>query len=64
MRRQVVLIVALMSIAVGAVTALRGQEPAGRQTKRFTAAPDQVIAIRAGRLFDARTGTLLTNQVC
>jgi imidazolonepropionase-like amidohydrolase len=63
MRRQVVLIVALTSVAVGAVTALRGQEPAGGQAKRFTAAPLQEIAIRAGRLFDSRTGMMLTSQV-
>jgi len=63
MRRQVVLIVALTSVAVGAITALRGQEPAGGQAKRFTAAPLQEIAIRAGRLFDSRTGMMLTSQV-
>jgi imidazolonepropionase-like amidohydrolase len=63
MRRQVVSIVVSVAVAAGAVTALRGQEPAGRQTKRFTAAADQVVAIRAGRLFDARTGMLLPNQV-
>jgi imidazolonepropionase-like amidohydrolase len=32
-------------------------------TGTFLAPPDQVIAIRAGRLFDARSGTLLNNQV-
>jgi len=63
MCKGVVLVVALMSLALGAFATLRGQEPAGRQTKRFTAAADQVVAIRAGRLFDARTGMMLSNQV-
>jgi len=63
MRRGVVLVVALVSLALGMFATLRGQEPAGRQTRRFTAAADQVVAIRAGRLFDARTGMMLSNQV-
>jgi imidazolonepropionase-like amidohydrolase len=29
----------------------------------FRVAPDQVIAVRAGRMFDARAGRMLTNQV-
>jgi len=34
------------------------------QRQESTVAPrDQLIAIRAGRLFDARSGTMLTNQV-
>jgi imidazolonepropionase-like amidohydrolase len=32
-------------------------------TGTFLAPPDQVIAIRAGRLFDSRSGTLLNNQI-
>jgi imidazolonepropionase-like amidohydrolase len=32
-------------------------------TGKFLTPPDQVVAIRAGRLFDARTGTMLNNQV-
>jgi len=63
MRRGVVLVVALVSLALGMFATLRGQESAGRQTRRFTAAADQVVAIRAGRLFDARTGMMLSNQV-
>jgi imidazolonepropionase-like amidohydrolase len=63
MCRQVVSIVALVAVVAGAATALRGQEPSGRQAKRFTAVGDQVVAIRAGRLFDARTGMMLPNQV-
>ncbi len=30
---------------------------------KHIAPPDQVVAIRAGRLFDARSGTMLSNQV-
>lgn len=30
---------------------------------KYLAQPDQLIAIRAGRLFDARAGTMLTDQV-
>jgi imidazolonepropionase-like amidohydrolase len=50
-------------------TSLQAQEPAGRSNNgtgaagRYLAPPDQVIAIRAGRLFDARSGGLLTGQV-
>lgn len=30
---------------------------------RYLATPDQVVAIRAGRLFDARSGEILENQL-
>ena len=33
------------------------------QVHRFITPPGQVVAIRAGRLFDSRSGTLLSNQV-
>jgi imidazolonepropionase-like amidohydrolase len=33
------------------------------QERKFLTPSDQVVAIRAGRLFDSRTGTLVTNQV-
>ena len=35
----------------------------GGAPTRFVTPPDQVIAVRAGRLFDSRSGTVLTNQV-
>jgi imidazolonepropionase-like amidohydrolase len=38
----------------------RGQSP---YYNEFLVPPDQVVAIRAGRLFDSRAGTMLTNQV-
>ena len=62
MRRLVVLVVIVIALP-GAFLTVRGQEPAGNQAKRFTARPDQEVAIRAGRLFDSRTGALLMNQV-
>jgi imidazolonepropionase-like amidohydrolase len=47
-----------------AVTATFSLPPAvGQQTGRFLVAPNQTVAIRAGRMFDARTGTLLNNQI-
>lgn len=58
MRGLFVLVAALVIAAPGAFLALRGQEPAGRQVKRFAAPPDQDVAIRAGRLFNSRTGML------
>src|ERR1044072_7770557 len=42
----------------GVVIHSQGGAPA-----RFVTPPAQVIAIRAGRLFDSRTGTLAANQV-
>ena len=33
------------------------------QERKFVTPPAQVVAIRAGRLFDAKSGTLLNNQV-
>src|SRR4051794_21982175 len=47
-----------------AVTATFTLPPAGaQQTGRFLVAANQTVAIRAGRVFDARTGTLLNNQI-
>jgi imidazolonepropionase-like amidohydrolase len=36
---------------------------AGAQARKFLASPTQVVAVRAGRLFDARSGNMLNNQV-
>jgi imidazolonepropionase-like amidohydrolase len=59
MRWQCKLVVVFVAaIAGGAVTPVRSQE-AGK----FLASQDQVVAIRAGRLFDARSGSMLNNQV-
>ena len=41
-----------------------GRTPsASPEAKKFLAPPSQVVAIRAGRLFDARSGKMLANQV-
>ncbi len=50
------------ALIVAASAALASPAPA-QQTGRFLAAPDQIVAIRAARMFDARTGTLLNNPV-
>ena len=65
MRQQATLIVGLLAAMAGASTALRSQEPGGAQAqgRRFLAPPAQVIAIRAGRLFDAKSGAMLNDQV-
>jgi imidazolonepropionase-like amidohydrolase len=54
-------IIAALCVAVTAAFTL--PPAAAQQTGRFLAAPNQTVAIRAGRLFDPRTGTLLNNQV-
>ena len=55
------LAVALVMIGVSG-TAVRSQER-GRQDSPYLASPAQVVAVRAGRLFDAKAGTMLSNQV-
>jgi imidazolonepropionase-like amidohydrolase len=49
--------IAIAITVVMLATALLSQE------RKFLTPPNQVIAIRAGRLFDSRSGALLTNQV-
>ena len=59
MRRQEKLAIAFVAMISGVAV-----PPASAQlTGKFLAPPDQVVAIRAGRLFDARGGTMLNNQV-
>jgi imidazolonepropionase-like amidohydrolase len=50
--------IALMVLLSTALVHSQGGAPA-----RFITPPAQVVAIRAGRLFDSRAGTLLNNQV-
>ena len=53
-----------MAAASGTVVWSQGRGGAGEaQAARFLAPPTQVLAVRAGRLFDPKSGTLLTNQV-
>src|SRR5262245_12382183 len=56
MRRPFKLIVMAAAIALF-LSPLQSQE------RKFLAPASQVIAIRAGRLFDAKAGTLLNNQI-
>jgi imidazolonepropionase-like amidohydrolase len=55
------LAVALVIVGVSG-TAVRSQDRAP-QDSPYLAPPAQVVAVRAGRLFDAHTGTMLSNQV-
>src|SRR5215467_4947468 len=68
--------VVVVAVLAGVVsTAARSQEGEGGdkasgrtpsaapEAKKFLAPPSQVVAIRAGRLFDARSGKMLSNQV-
>lgn len=51
-------------LAFAAIGPTLGATPAGAQAAgKYLAPADQIIAIRAGRLFDSRNGTLLTNQI-
>jgi imidazolonepropionase-like amidohydrolase len=48
---------------IGLAEVVRGQGGIASAPARFIVARDQVVAIRAGRLFDSRNGTLATNQI-
>jgi imidazolonepropionase-like amidohydrolase len=52
----------LAVVSVVAISAVAGT-PAWSQVPHVIASPDQVTAIRAGRLFDSRSGAMLSNQV-
>ena len=54
---------AMALIAVGLSAVVRGQGGIASASARFLVSPQQVIAIRAGRLFDSRSGSLVTNQI-
>ena len=45
-------------VLCGGIIHSQGGAPA-----RFITPPSQVVVVRAGRMFDSRTGVLLTNQV-
>jgi imidazolonepropionase-like amidohydrolase len=65
MRRQCIRFIGValgivVSGTVGWSQAVEGQAPA---PSPYLASPSQIVAVRAGRLFDARTGTLLNNQI-
>jgi imidazolonepropionase-like amidohydrolase len=63
MRPRLMLALGVAALLVATVP-VRSQEGGARgPARRFATPPEQDVAIRAGRLFDVRTGTLLTNQV-
>src|SRR5437660_11387397 len=73
MRSQNKFVVVFVAIAAAASAAVRSQEGEGAGTARtpsaspearkFLAPPNQVVAIRAARMFDARSGRMLANPV-
>ena len=63
-QRKRLLVVALAIVALsGAVVWAGGGGGQAQQPSPYFAPPLQVVAVRAGRLFDARTGRMLSNQV-
>jgi len=54
-------LIGVVIAAIALSTTVRGQIASA--PARFLASPAQVVAVRAGRLFDARSGTMLPNQI-
>ena len=59
MQRSLVAVLLALSVA----TILHAQGGIASAPAKFLAAPTQIVAIRAGRLFDSRTGTIVNNQI-
>ena len=68
------LILVLAALIAGFASAARSQEGEGGgssartpsaapEARKFVASPNQLVAIRAGRLFDSRSGKMLSSQV-
>ena len=55
------LVAALLAMCLAAV--VHGQGGIASAPAKFLVPPTQVVAIRAGRLFDSRTGSMLSNQI-
>jgi imidazolonepropionase-like amidohydrolase len=53
----------VVTIAVASGTVAWSQAPRSAPQSPYLAAPDNVVAVRAGRMFDAKAGTMLNNQV-
>ena len=51
------------AVGLAAAIAALASSPSQSQVRRFVTPPDQVVAIRAGQMFDSRTGTMVPNQV-
>ena len=71
MRTLVIALFAAVAFVAGAALAQEGEGSGPRartpsaspQARQFLAPPDQVLVIRAARMFDSRTGKLVTNPV-
>ena len=53
----------VVAIAAASGTVVLSQGPRTPPQSPYLAAPDNLVAVRAGRMFDAKAGTLLNNQV-
>ena len=53
----------LLAVSFTVLTAATAAPAHAQLAGKYLVSKDQVIAIRAGRLFDSRTGTMLNNQV-
>jgi len=51
------------AVGLAAAIAALASSPSQSQVRRFVTPPDQVVAIRAGQMFDSRSGTMVPNQV-
>ena len=51
------------AVGLAAAIAAMASSPSQSQVRRFVTPPDQVVAIRAGQMFDSRSGTMVPNQV-
>ena len=51
------------AVGLAAVISALASSPSQSQVRRFVTPQDQVVAIRAGQMFDSRTGTMVPNQV-
>src|SRR4029453_7357887 len=56
-------VVLLGLVIAGLTNVVRGQGGIASAPARFLAPSTQTIAVRAGRLFDSRTGTMTSNQI-
>ncbi len=53
----------VVAIAAASGTVVWSQAPRRPPQSPYLAAPDNLVAIRAGRMFDAKAGTMLNNQI-
>ena len=53
----------ILAVAALAVVSAVAATPALAQSPHIIAPPDQVVAVKAGHLFDAKSGAMLSNQV-